>query len=246
MHVLKNEYKLHARRSFYQIAFTSYPTKRPNTDLENQLEVCLTKQDGRTVKFTQQEAEDLPWFSIHSHHTSPPGKKHAKMKKWHLNLHNFRTHWNRAWSGMKCAWLTISVADDCYIRIKITYDKDKRRKTKKIYKNKQRKKIKAEFKANVQTAVSYGQRMPSPVDLAAAVRSNSFSPRDARVDMVVPQIGLVASGARSNTFSTGMGFAPNTPVVNSPTSSQAYVNSPTSSQVCAPAAATKAALARSV
>ena len=135
---MKKEYKLHGRRSVYQIALTSYPGKRAMTDLENQLKVRLTKHDGHTVKFTQQQAGNLPWFSIDKLHRAT--LQGNVVQKWHLKLHNFRTHWNRAWSGMTCAWLKISVAEDCYIRIKITYDKEKRRKTKKLYNNKQRKK----------------------------------------------------------------------------------------------------------
>ena len=135
---MKKEYKLHGRRSVYQIALTSYPGKRAMTDLKNQLKVRLTKHDGHTVKFTQQQAGNLPWFSIDKLDRATLRGNVAQ--KWHLKIHNFRTHWNRAWSGMTCAWLKISVAEDCYIRIKITYDKEKRRKSKKIYSNKQRKK----------------------------------------------------------------------------------------------------------
>ena len=138
LQVFKNEYKLHARRSFYRIAFTTYAATRPMTDLKNQLEVWLTKHDGHTVKFTQQQAGHLPWFSINKLDRAP--LRGTFVQKWHLKLHDFRTHWNRAWSGMTCAWLKISVAEDCYIRIKITYDREKRRKSKTIYKNKQRKK----------------------------------------------------------------------------------------------------------
>ena len=142
--VKKSEYKLHGGRSFYPIMLSTDPTKRShNVDVRNDLRAALVLSGGRVVEFSRVEptnAQKPLTFSV----VAAPNTNTIGGRKWCLKFYKLRAYWNQQWQGMKSAWLKLVVDQDCCLNIKITYDKDKRTRSKNKW-EKQRNKVTPSF-----------------------------------------------------------------------------------------------------
>lgn len=141
------EYKLTRKHGHYSMTFYTDSTKRVNTDIQKELRVSiLTPYPGNTFEFTPaklneygQPRTDQPLtFSV----SQQKNDNHASCctTKWKIKLYKLRAHWDQNWGSNKFAWLKLFVADDCYLNIRITYDKERQSKFKSMWyqRNKER------------------------------------------------------------------------------------------------------------
>ena len=141
------EYKLTRKHGHYSMTFYTDSTKRVNTDIQKELRVSiLTSYPGNTFEFTPAELNeygqprtDQPLtFSV----SQQKNDNHASCctTKWKIKLYKLRAHWDQNWGSNKFAWLKLFVADDCYLNIRITYDKERQSKFKSMWyqRNKER------------------------------------------------------------------------------------------------------------
>ena len=144
MWVKRRAYKLHAKYTFYSIVLLTDPTKRSDdVDVPNDLRAELVLGRGRVFEFSRVEPNNTqkPTFTVEAATDSNASGRKGCLK-WRLKFHNLRTYWNQEWKDIKSAWLKLVVDRNCCLNIKITYDKEKRVKSKKkLYEQKKREKV---------------------------------------------------------------------------------------------------------
>ena len=133
MWVKNREYKLHAKYAYYAIVLSTDPAKRSDVDVLNDLRAELVLDKGRVFEFSRVEPNNTqkPTFTVEAATDSNASGQKKGYLKWRLKFHNLRTYWNQEWKNMKSAWLKIVVDRNCRLNINMTYDKEKRVKSKK-------------------------------------------------------------------------------------------------------------------
>ena len=122
MWVSRDEYKLNRKSPSYCIVLVTDPTKRVSTGFPTNLRAALLSENFPPLELIPAPAGQVEALTFSVDKAALGKRKNTSEHKWNLRLHKLRAYWYRHWKGVTHVWLELSVAVDCYLRVKIAYD----------------------------------------------------------------------------------------------------------------------------